>query len=437
MSSKNIDSLWVKFAEILLSQQVQELKKAKSTISDEELIQSDTNKKDGSTDSSELEDQQKVNDSYIQPRYQIHECRSDGEYPCDEWDFKCSLEKNMNRHSKNKLQCKYCLSILPNTVSLQRHKRSVHIKPFKCKVCDYKAGSGYQLKKHNQYHHENLLFRCDLCGFSNKSELNLGQHIKRNHNSITYKCNECPFKGKNQDRLNYHIDKFHNEKIYECDECKKQVPTKVSLQAHKRRYHSERNKYFCDRCEYASFEERFVKHHVSKIHEGKRFYCDNCEKTFADDSSLRQHIRRDHKKEFLLCTKCEFKTLRNYRLKEHMNMHEGISFNCNTCNYKTHSKPNYKKHRRVNHEKSKQKKYICDQCNYASHCSSTLKRHTLIHGEKLKCDMCPYETAHKLLLKSHKDVEHLGLGYECKICGVRKSRHCYLRDHMKNKHGIS
>ena len=65
-----------------------------------------------------------------------------------------------------------------------------------------------------------------------------------------------------------------------------------------------------------------------------------------------------------------------------------------------------------------------------------LNRHTRIHGEKLKCGNCAYETSHKSLLKIHKEMIHLGLGHECTICGVKKSRKCYLRDYMKNKHQI-
>ena len=77
---------------------------------------------------------------------------------------------------------------------------------------------------------------------------------------------------------------------------------------------------------------------------------------------------------------------------------------------------------------------MCDQCDYKTNLRGSMKNHLKRHGEKLSCEKCPYVTTFKFHLKRHVDFEHLGLGYTCTICGVRKTRKCYLDQHMKSKH---
>ena len=51
-------------------------------------------------------------------------------------------------------------------LSWKKHMKSVHegIKPFKCKICEYKAGLRSNLKKHIETVHEGIKsFKCCVC----------------------------------------------------------------------------------------------------------------------------------------------------------------------------------------------------------------------------------------------------------------------------------
>ena len=83
----------------------------------------------------------------------------DKEHDCTFCDFKCSWRPDLLKHIKEvhdgNWKCPICSKIFTYQNKLQLHMASVHEKqkPFKCSVCDYKAGIKGNVTKHIQKQH--------------------------------------------------------------------------------------------------------------------------------------------------------------------------------------------------------------------------------------------------------------------------------------------
>ena len=75
---------------------------------------------------------------------------------------------------------------LDNSDIDENQENSVHagIKPFECKLCDYKAARNFNLKHHIESVHQGIkAFKCNICGIETAQKSDLKKHIKFVHES--------------------------------------------------------------------------------------------------------------------------------------------------------------------------------------------------------------------------------------------------------------
>ena len=105
--------------------------------------------------------------------------------------------------------------------------------------------------------------------------------------------------------------------------------------------------------------------HVKAVHEGITYNCDQCDYTAIQKRLFIRHKQREHDE--MNCDKCEHKTLAKKNLVRHKQYeHEGIKdrpgkFVCNQCSTPFTSSWGLRLHQRSEHEGAT---YDCDQCDY-------------------------------------------------------------------------
>ena len=157
-------------------------------------------------------------------------------------------------------------------INIKKHEKNKDKKNFKCKECDFGAGSEQGLKTHITRKHnaeikkkEQLQFprTCDLCDYEFDSIRDMKQHIKtHSYKKCEYKCEECDFCGTNKITMEVHLGKMHSEN-FECGLCDNVVKDFESLELHL---------FTCE-----------------------MFKC--CGEKFKCFSDLKSHIKNDHKED--------------------------------------------------------------------------------------------------------------------------------------------
>ena len=118
-------------------------------------------------------------------------------------------------------------------------------------------------------------------------------------------------------------------------------------------------------------------------------------------------------------------------------MNQGVSYNCDQCDYKTTRKDNLKRHKLTKHEGVS---YNCDQCDYKAKTKDRLKRHKLSKHQsyRFKCQQCELTFAREHVLARHvkrvHEREHMN---QCEYCDhhftTKASTRAYIKTILKNK----
>ena len=332
------------------------------------------------------------------------------------------------------INCDQCPATFKKLGPYTTHKRRIHLKPHKCKDCSFQFGSKYELSNHVLTKHEGVTFKCNQCTKS-IPKARLKRHMTRVHGDEIYRCEICSFKFTSIESLLKHTNKNVCNKTYNCDQCLLTNVSKKALRYHVVRKHEPQNLIGCELCDYKSVDRGSMKKHTEGIHEGRRMYCDLCEFSSKGRGGLRIHKLSIHQNKFHQCGECSYVSATTRNLRRHKEVkHEGKTYKCEECTTETTGKGSLLHHIKSKHRRIKD--YMCDKCDYKTHNTGSLKKHSRIHEETLKCEKCPYETHWKSMLKNHTEIQHLGIAHVCGICGARKSRKCYLEQHMKSKHKL-
>ena len=330
-------------------------------------------------------------------------------------------------------KCDVCMKEFNNLTRCNVHKRRVHTKPYKCQECKSQFGSSFELKKHINEKHLGLAVKCNICDKVLANEKTFKTHMEV-HSSESHYCKDCEYTTRSIVRMKIHTQKSHSGIHFQCTLCTIRFQSKRRLVRHIMIKHEKNVKKFkCELCDFESHYKISMQHHKAGVHEGQRITCDECQQSFSVTTTLRKHKQVHHSNKIIECEDCNFITKTSSSLRHHKEAeHEGIRYKCTSCPMETRYKEYLNAHMKQVH--TDPEVHICYQCDYKTTIRKYLSTHLKIHGEKLVCEKCPYETTFKSLLKSHTEVEHLGLGHACNICGVRKTRKCYLEQHMKSKH---
>jgi len=275
---------------------------------------------------------------------------------------------------------------LDNSDTDENQENSVHagIKPFECKLCDYKAARNFNLKHHIESVHQGIkAFKCNICGIDFAQNSGLKKHIQSVHERIKpFKCNICDF---------------------ECAQ-------KAGLKRHTDFVHEGIKPFKCNICDYKTSRNYYLKHHIESVHEGiKPFKCESCGFETAGKKRLKEHIESVHERiRPFKCNICDFGAARKSDLKKHTDsVHEGIKpFKCNICNFESSRNYYLKTHIESVHEGIKP--FKCNICDWGTSRNSDLKRHidSVHEGIQFKCHICQFESVSKSYLKRHITSVH-------------------------------
>ena len=349
------------------------------------------------------------------------------------WHIRVKHRKSQQEVKKYK--CDVCAREFDMLTLLNTHTRRVHTKAHKCQDCDNRFGTRCELRKHIMHKHDGIAYKCNICETVLSNERSFERHNKDVHSGETHNCNRCEFTTKTKRHLDEHTKFMHEGISFDCQLCDAKYKSKTSLQNHIQIKHENRTKLKCDLCNFESHEKRTVKIHRASIHEGKRIECDECDIPVSI-RGLSEHKQKYHNDMILRCEHCSFVTKTKKKLRYHGENKHGMVYKCVECTKEITGKHNLYHHKRNFHTIKKTELHMCDQCDFKTTRKTNLTLHLKRHGESLICENCPYETTNRSLLKRHIEFEHKGLGYVCTICGDRKSRKCYLEQHMISKHKI-
>jgi KRAB domain-containing zinc finger protein len=419
-------------------------------------------------------------------------------------------------HANIRQKCELCDFKANSKGSIQRHKDSEHEgKRVSCNLCDYVGKRLDGLKHHIKVEHERKRYNCHLCEFVAKSTQYLDHHVKVKHEGFRYECDQCDHKATQIGVLNVHKRKVHLNNIVSkkqskstepsketqpiilkdkpaskwlaenpnapslncpdclmtfsvpaemrnhlktehnfikcehcftvvrtkklarrhtrishtdlririskpsvkpklkikrettCSQCEYKTNTKATLDRHLNLKHGQGKVIKCSECDYETANRDCMKSHMD-IHSGVDFPCDQCDYVGAQQNRLLCHIRYKHRTLPSKCSwpNCDYKA-RKDRLKIHVSFrHEGISHDCDKCDYKGATVHMLKAHVNQQHEESTLLK--CDQCDHTSKNYGNLKKHQLhIHNtNRFSCEQCSFKTITKGILDGHIKSKH-------------------------------
>ncbi|XP_043274002.1 zinc finger protein 260-like isoform X16 [Venturia canescens] len=170
--------------------------------------------------------------------------------------------------------------------------------------------------------------------------------------------------------------------------------------------------YECAPCGYkfsrrAKFE-RHMNSHNRKKPEPETFECEICKQSFPRKSAFASHMLKHSSEKPHKCKVCGKGFKRPWEVTAHLKIHTGSMYTCEICNFETAYKVSLKTHHRRVHQKDYP--YKCDKCE--------------------KAFMSKYE------LDDHL-TSHLGTkDFICEICGNAYSQRTYLLYHKRVIHGV-
>ena len=192
-----------------------------------------------------------------------------------------------------------------------------------------------------------------------------------------------------------------------CKDCGMTFPMKVHLKRHRKSAHAEDLIVKCDKCAFGFPSETELYIHTIKKH-GKgdgKFPCPDCPKVYGFAKTLRNHMHHMHLGLGIPCSVCG-KVCSKYDIRSHEAIHRTTKdFKCDLCSAAFKTKAEVGIHRRRH---TKPYSVYCEICGQGCFSGKELKEHIRIHtGEKpYACALCDYRCAHKPNLKIHMKVHN-------------------------------
>ena len=132
------------------------------------------------------------------------------------------------------------------------------------------------------------------------------------------------------------------------------------------------------------------------------------------------------------CDQCEYIGSK-WGLKSHKrDMHRGIKYPCDECEFVANFRSNLRRHKQAKHEGIR---YPCDQCDHISATPFCLKQHwKAFHGDdNYQCDQCEFVAKLPKNLLKHKRRVHIK-PHKCTLCDFKTGTKCDLKHHILFKH---
>lgn len=196
--------------------------------------------------------------------------------------------------------------------------------------------------------------------------------------------------------------------------------------------HSDQRPYKCEVCEKAFKRPAEMSCHMD-LHRGVEYLCELCNFTTINKVSLSTHKRRMHKRDFRYhCDKCNRSFMSNYDLQDHKASHLGTkTFICEHCGNAYSQRTYLVAHKRFVHriQQGAPKKFHCNLCSKSFATDHNLRKHISLHSQTFLCAHCGKEFATKHDLKLHTRKHTGERPYQCKVCSKAFARSVTLRVH--------
>jgi len=177
--------------------------------------------------------------------------------------------------------------------------------------------------------------------------------------------------------------------------------------------------YYCDKCDKKCQKRSDLINHVETVHEGLSFDCLECDHKATRKWNLKAHVDLVHRGIFkekyvyekkFFCDKCSMKFSKMSDLSRHLDVHAGVRYPCQECDYTATKKWHLQQHVDSTH---KGIIYPCGQCSYEAKTKQTLQRHmrSIHDGVRYPCEFCGYQATQKHCLKKHIQIMHSGPAY--------------------------
>ncbi|CAH2013972.1 unnamed protein product [Acanthoscelides obtectus] len=202
---------------------------------------------------------------------------SDGEYCCDQCDYKSKWQNNVITHkvvhSSVFLRCEFCPHYTTKWKSVMKNhmktKHSLHKEIYICGLCRFESMSKEYMKKHKMNHGKqgdtlqvdsvdmnkcDKYFRCMICSFQVESEAAMLSHIGIAHQDLVTN-------GDSKRETSEIQTNSRNKKYFPCLECSYKAASKKDMLIHFKTEHKNRAKK--ETRESGSIENKTVDSHFS------------------------------------------------------------------------------------------------------------------------------------------------------------------------------
>ncbi|XP_048480217.1 zinc finger imprinted 3 [Plutella xylostella] len=361
-------------------------------------------------------------------------------YKCNDCIIVFNSEKYMQDHFKGKhnpksptsYQCDVCKSYLLTTDNASVH-RSLHLKAYSCKMCQYTTTMKRAMSSHTRLHKsETQKYECAMCNkaFATKSKLTYHKNVCKQEKP---QCDCCGKVFANKVTLKYHLNvmagvKSSNkpkEKLsIPCKGCGKVFPSKKSYRAHVVIHDG--LEYPCPKCGKLFQWKRNLARHLrnhSDRETGARHECQQCGKRFSSRDCYNNHMRFS---------------------KKHVSQ-DSYVHNCGFCGKKFPTKWCLVDH--VDWEHLKKIKYQCSVCAKPFKTAKIMVAHVNnIHGGRKQrepdgehlCDICGKYYKTEKRLKGHVWAMHTHRSttksYKCALCPATFTWQTSVYKHVKCMH---
>ena len=195
----------------------------------------------------------------------------------------------------------------------------------------------------------------------------------------------------------------------------------------------DRTKLSCNDCSKTFNLASHMKTHIALVHY-QMHNIENLETLDLSDTANMaktlglENKKTDHpikKQDAFFCEFCfeEF-SCSGYLEKHKLVKHEGLGYNCDSCDYSTCTPNGLLKHQNSKHSVKTENV----EAEQARNCKSK---------EAIQCELCLKQFARKAGLKRHKYFKHESLGYNCDQCDHAARTPLGLLKHKSSSHGIT
>lgn len=300
-----------------------------------------------------------------------------------------------------------------------------------CPICNQGFINKRQLKPHYNRVHLKVTYTCKFCNKVFKTRECYRKHVTFKHPSIPtddskmHQCEKCPEKFNDEFELCKHNNLVHGnvllvvikkeeddiKNVFKCTKCTDVFENWELLRAHFEQFHHMTEEVQCQICGDLMSRGELLKH--IKVHDEIEVKCRFCEFKSKNRLSMTQHMLRHTNAATIRCDypNCRYKTFYEEAMLKHKKRHQelGVKLQCASCPFQTMNKYILKYHEEA-HETGK-KRYKCDKCDYATILPANLVQHKYKHSteKRFKCEVCPFATKYNTSLRFHVKKKHCDL----------------------------